>query len=86
MAFGGGAKAQQKYIVCNADEGDSGTFADRMVMEGDPFSLIEGMTIAGIAVGATKGIAISARNIRMRSASWRRPSQSPAPESCSGQR
>ena len=45
----------QKYIVCNADEGDSGTFADRMVMEGDPFVLIEGMTIAGIAVGATKG-------------------------------
>jgi len=46
---------QQKYIVCNADEGDSGTFADRMVMEGDPFELIEGMTIAGIAVGATYG-------------------------------
>jgi formate dehydrogenase iron-sulfur subunit len=45
----------QKYIVCNADEGDSGTFADRMIMEGDPFMLIEGMTIAGIAVGATKG-------------------------------
>ena len=49
------AQAAQKYIVCNADEGDSGTFADRMIMEGDPFSLIEGMTIAGIAVGATKG-------------------------------
>ena len=49
------AKADQKYIVCNADEGDSGTFADRMIMEGDPFVLIEGMTIAGIAVGATKG-------------------------------
>jgi formate dehydrogenase iron-sulfur subunit len=45
----------QKYIVCNADEGDSGTFADRMLMEGDPFSLIEGMAIAGLAVGATKG-------------------------------
>jgi formate dehydrogenase iron-sulfur subunit len=49
------AKALQKYIVCNADEGDSGTFADRMIMEGDPFVLIEGMTIAGIAVGATCG-------------------------------
>jgi formate dehydrogenase iron-sulfur subunit len=48
-------KATQKYIVCNADEGDSGTFADRMMMEGDPFALVEGMTIAGIAVGATKG-------------------------------
>jgi formate dehydrogenase iron-sulfur subunit len=45
----------QKYIVCNADEGDSGTFADRMIMEGDPFVLIEGMTIAGVAAGATKG-------------------------------
>jgi formate dehydrogenase iron-sulfur subunit len=46
---------EQKYIVCNADEGDSGTFSDRMVMEGDPFVLIEGMVIAGIATGATKG-------------------------------
>ncbi|MBP0437265.1 formate dehydrogenase beta subunit [Tianweitania sediminis] len=49
------AKATNKYIVCNADEGDSGTFADRMIMEGDPFVLIEGMAIAGIATGATKG-------------------------------
>jgi len=47
--------ADQKYIVCNADEGDSGTYADRMIMEGDPFLLIEGMAIAGFAVGATKG-------------------------------
>jgi formate dehydrogenase iron-sulfur subunit len=47
--------AQQKYIVCNADEGDSGTFADRMLMEGDPFAIIEGMAIAGLAVGATYG-------------------------------
>lgn len=46
---------EQKYIVCNADEGDSGTFSDRMIMEGDPLVLIEGMTIAGIAVGATQG-------------------------------
>lgn len=49
------AQSDQKYIVCNADEGDSGTFSDRMVMEGDPFLLIEGMIIAGIAVGATRG-------------------------------
>lgn len=49
------AAAPQKYIVCNADEGDSGSFADRMVMEGDPFLLIEGMAIAGLAVGADKG-------------------------------
>jgi formate dehydrogenase iron-sulfur subunit len=50
------AKADQKYVCCNADEGDSGTFADRMLMEGDPLTLIEGMTIAGIATGATKGL------------------------------
>lgn len=49
------APGTQKYIVCNADEGDSGTFADRMIMEGDPFVLIEGMAIAGLATGATKG-------------------------------
>lgn len=48
-------RTAQKFITCNADEGDSGTFADRMLMEGDPLSLIEGMTIAGIAVGATQG-------------------------------
>ena len=68
---------QQKYIVCNADEGDTGTFADRMIMEGDPFVLIEGMTIAGIAVGATYGYvyirseyphAIEAMEIAMREA------------------
>ena len=49
------ASAPQKYIVCNADEGDSGTYSDRMTMEGDPFILIEGMTIAAIATGATRG-------------------------------
>jgi len=47
--------APQKYVVCNADEGDSGTFSDRMLMEGDPFVLVEGMVIAGLAVGATRG-------------------------------
>ena len=46
---------EQKYVVCNADEGDSGTFSDRMTMEGDPYMLIEGMTIAALAVGATQG-------------------------------
>jgi formate dehydrogenase iron-sulfur subunit len=49
------APAEQKYIACNADEGDSGTFSDRMLMEGDPFCLIEGMMIAGLAVGANRG-------------------------------
>jgi len=48
-------ESAQKYIVCNADEGDSGTFSDRMLMEGDPLCLVEGMTIAGLAVGATQG-------------------------------
>ncbi len=49
------APGAQKYVACNADEGDSGTFADRMVMEGDPYLLIEGMIIAGIATGASEG-------------------------------
>ena len=49
------APGGQKYVCCNADEGDSGTFADRMLIEGDPFTLLEGMTIAGLAVGATEG-------------------------------
>src|SRR5271166_6229572 len=53
------APADRRYVVCNADEGDSGTFADRMIMEGDPFALIEGMTIAAIAVGASKGYVYS---------------------------
>jgi formate dehydrogenase iron-sulfur subunit len=50
-----GAAGPQKYIACNADEGDSGTYADRLLMEGDPYTLIEGMTIAALAVGATQG-------------------------------
>jgi len=49
------APGRQKYIVCNADEGDSGTFADRLLLEADPYQLIEGMIIAGLAVGATQG-------------------------------
>jgi formate dehydrogenase iron-sulfur subunit len=53
------APGARKYIVANADEGDSGTFADRMLMEGDPFTLIEGMAIAGLAVGATQGFIYS---------------------------
>ena len=50
-----GAESDLKFVCCNADEGDSGTFADRMLIEGDPFTLIEGMTIAAYAVGATEG-------------------------------
>ena len=50
------APGPDKYVCCNADEGDSGTFADRMLMEGDPFTLLEGMAIAGTAVGATEGL------------------------------
>ncbi|MCC6202733.1 MAG: formate dehydrogenase [Gammaproteobacteria bacterium] len=49
------APGADKYLVCNADEGDSGTFSDRMLLEGDPFTLIEGMLIAGYAIGAAKG-------------------------------
>jgi formate dehydrogenase iron-sulfur subunit len=48
-------EGDQKYITCNADEGDSGTFSDRILMEGDPLGLVEGMAIAGFAVGASKG-------------------------------
>jgi formate dehydrogenase iron-sulfur subunit len=67
------AVADQKYVCCNADEGDSGTYADRMLMEGDPFTLIEGMVIAGIATGATRGYVYSRSeypdaNIAMRAA------------------
>ena len=51
----GTTPGERKYLVCNADEGDSGTFADRLLMEGDPYRLIEGMTIAGLATGATQG-------------------------------
>ncbi|MBM6404965.1 formate dehydrogenase [Phycicoccus sp. CSK15P-2] len=49
------AEADVKFVCCNADEGDSGTFADRMLIEGDPFTLIEGMAIAAVATGATEG-------------------------------
>ena len=49
------ASGETKYVVCNADEGDSGTYADRMLMEGDPFLLLEGMAVAGIAIGAEQG-------------------------------
>ena len=49
------AAGTRKYVACNADEGDSGTFSDRMVMEGDPYLMLEGMAIAGLAVGATEG-------------------------------
>ena len=49
-------EAEQKFVICNADEGDPGAFMDRSLLEGDPFAVIEGMMIAGYAVGATKGI------------------------------
>jgi formate dehydrogenase iron-sulfur subunit len=64
----GEAAGPRKHVVCNADEGDSGTYADRMVMEGDPFLLIEGMAIAGIACGATTGIVYVRSEYRRRSA------------------
>ncbi|HLY97118.1 MAG TPA: formate dehydrogenase, partial [Sideroxyarcus sp.] len=71
-------QSAQKYIVCNADEGDSGTFSDRMLMEGDPYCLFEGMAIAGLAVGANRGYiyvrseyphAIAALNAALKNAS-----------------
>src|SRR3546814_12650459 len=75
-------EASQKYIVSNADEGDSGTFSDRMLMEGDPYALVEGMAIAGLAVQATSGYiyvrsdypyaiaALAAPIVRARQAGW----------------
>ena len=79
------AAGPQKYIVCNADEGDSGTFADRMIMEGDPFVLIEGMAIAGIATGATKGYRLYALGISAaRSPPWKRRWRLPASTTSSG--
>jgi NADH:ubiquinone oxidoreductase subunit F (NADH-binding) len=59
----------QKYIVCNADEGDSGTFADRMIMEGDPFVLIEGMALPASRRRRPRATSICARNTPTRSAS-----------------
>ncbi|GAB2300953.1 hypothetical protein Dimus_034988 [Dionaea muscipula] len=77
-----GARAAQKYIVCNADEGDSGTFSDRLLMESDPYALIEGMIIAGVVTGASRGYiyvrseyphaiaALEAALVRAREAGW----------------
>ena len=53
--FAAASQAEQKYIICNADEGDPGAFMDRSVLEGDPHSVIEGLIIGGYAIGATKG-------------------------------
>jgi NADH:ubiquinone oxidoreductase subunit F (NADH-binding)/(2Fe-2S) ferredoxin len=55
-SFTAGVDADQKYIICNADEGEPGTFKDRLILEGDPHSVLEAMAIAGYAVGADKGI------------------------------
>jgi formate dehydrogenase iron-sulfur subunit len=66
-----GAPADKKYIVCNADEGDSGTFVDRLIMECDPFTLIEGMVIAGLAVGAELPAPIYAEKKRLCWKAWR---------------
>jgi formate dehydrogenase iron-sulfur subunit len=73
------AKAGQKYVVCNADEGDSGTYSDRMTMEGDPFMLIEGMTIAALAVGATQGYVYIRSEYPHAMASSTRPLLGPRP-------
>ena len=71
------ASADVKFVCCNADEGDSGTFADRMLIEGDPFTLIEGMAIAAVAVGADRGIRLPAlASTRTRSARCVAPSTS----------
>ncbi|MDD4627459.1 MAG: NADH-quinone oxidoreductase subunit NuoF [Syntrophomonas sp.] len=53
--FSYGVKADQKYVICNADEGEPGTYKDRIIMENDPQSVLEGMAICGYAIGANKG-------------------------------
>ncbi len=57
--------ADQKYVCCNADEGDPGAFMDRSVLEGDPHSVLEAMAIAGYAIGATQGYVTFVQNIRL---------------------
>ena len=70
--------SQQKYVICNADEGDPGAFMDRSVLESDPHSVLEGMAIAAYAVGAEPGLHLRARrSIRWPSAGCRRPSSRP---------
>jgi formate dehydrogenase iron-sulfur subunit len=71
------AAGPEKYVVCNADEGDSGTFSDRMLMEGDPFCLIEGMAIAGLAVGRPRATSTCAPNTPTPSRPCTRPSTWP---------
>jgi formate dehydrogenase iron-sulfur subunit len=73
------ASADVKFVCCNADEGDSGTFADRMLIEGDPFTLIEGMTIAAYAVGATEGYIYLRSEYPTPSPPCAAPSTSPTP-------
>ncbi len=73
------APGDAKYIVCNADEGDSGTFADRMILEGDPFVLIEGMAIAGHGVGARKGFVYSRSEYPHANRAFQGPSTLSAP-------
>ena len=50
------SKGKKKYVICNADEGDPGAFMDRSIMEGDPFSVIEAMTIGGYSIGSDEGV------------------------------
>jgi NADH:ubiquinone oxidoreductase subunit F (NADH-binding)/(2Fe-2S) ferredoxin len=71
-SFAAREKAPQKYIVCNADEGEPGTFKDRLILEGDPHSVLEGMLLAGYAVGATKGYVYVRGEYRMSIARMRK--------------
>ena len=69
--FAKGNQAEQKYVCCNADEGDPGAFMDRSVLEGDPHVVLEAMTIAGYAIGRHKGTSMCVRNIRSQLNVWK---------------
>jgi NADH-quinone oxidoreductase subunit F len=72
------AQGETKYLICNADEGDPGAFMDRSMLEGDPFSIIEGMVIGGYAIGAITGLLLYSRRVPARRDAHRsRPRCSP---------
>ena len=77
------APARPHFVVCNADESEPGTFKDRVLMEGDPFAVIEGMTIAGFATGSERGYLYVRGEYPSRLAGWVRRSPRPAPRACS---
>ncbi len=81
-SFAAANQADQKYVCCNADEGDPGAFMDRSVLEGDPHVVLEAMAIAGYAIGASQGISMCGRNIPLRSSGCKLPSSRRGTTAC----